>query len=229
MGRLPDFPITLDDGTVGSAMMTRFHHSIADGVRLTQVLLGLCETDEASVGAVVARKGVQSGEAISPPEEIGRVAMHAAGEVAQALEAGVEDMAGETVQAVRNPLSALMHLPGKALGVARSGFHQVEEGVSLVRHPDRLLDALEVLGAEQHRSLNDLSSVTKIALASTESTVWTGKPGTHKALAWSPGIPSTTSRHWDAGRERRSTTFCWPRSLEGCNGIWRRSRRSWTR
>ena len=42
----------------------------------------------------------------------------------------MEDMAGETVQAVRNPLSALMHLPGKALGVARSGFHQVEEGVS---------------------------------------------------------------------------------------------------
>ena len=38
-----------------------------------------------------------------------------------------------------------MHLPGKALGVARSGFHQVEEGV-LVRHPDRLPRCLEVLG-----------------------------------------------------------------------------------
>ena len=71
VGRLPDFPITLDDGTVGSAMMTRFHHSIADGVRLTQVLLGLCETDEASVGAVVARKGVRAARRSHRPRRSG--------------------------------------------------------------------------------------------------------------------------------------------------------------
>ncbi|MEZ5186242.1 MAG: WS/DGAT domain-containing protein [Candidatus Nanopelagicales bacterium] len=181
--------LTLEDGSPGAAMLLRFHHSIADGVRLTQVLLGLCDAAEGTVGAVVARSGVQSAEATSPPEEIGRVAYHAAGGVAHAVESGVEDIAVEAAHAVRNPFSALAHLPGRAFDVAKAGAHQVEEGLSAIRHPDRLLDALEVLGAESHRSLNDLSSVTKIALTSTDETVWSGHPGETKALAWSSAVP----------------------------------------
>jgi diacylglycerol O-acyltransferase len=182
-------PLTLEDGSEGSAIMTRFHHAIADGVRLTQVMLGMCEADEVTVGAIAARKGVQAADAGSPPEEIGRVAAHAAGEVAHVVESGVGEVASQAVHAVRNPLSALAHLPGRALGVAKAGVHGVGEGWALVRHPDRLLDALEVLGAEQHRSLNDVSSVTKLALAGTEQSVWSGKPGATKALAWSTQIP----------------------------------------
>ncbi|MEI2786141.1 MAG: WS/DGAT domain-containing protein [Candidatus Nanopelagicales bacterium] len=182
-------PLTLPDGTEGSAMMTRFHHSIADGVRLTQLILGLCDSDDASVAAVVARKGVQGSDVPSGPEEFGRVAVHAAEEVAHVVEHGVEEMATSAAHAIRNPFAALAHLPGRAVDVAKAGVHGVEEGLSLVRHPDRLLDALEVLGAEQHRSLNDLSSVTKLALTSTDETVWSGKPGSAKALAWSEPIP----------------------------------------
>ncbi|MCU0277265.1 MAG: WS/DGAT domain-containing protein [Candidatus Nanopelagicales bacterium] len=182
-------PLMLADGTEGSAVMTRFHHSIADGVRLTQVLLGMCESQDADVAARVARTGVQATESTSAPEEVGRVAAHAAGEMAHVVESGVEDIAHGTAEALRNPLSALIHLPGRALDVAKAGVHQVDQGLTLVRHPDRLLDALEVLGAEQHRSLNDLSSVTKIALASSDETLWSGKPGTRKALAWSQAVP----------------------------------------
>lgn len=182
-------PITLPDGTQGSAWMSRFHHSIADGVRLTQLILALCEGEEKAVAAVVAREGVESGEASNPVEEIGRVATHAAEEVAQVVEHGVGDVATGAAHAARNPLAALAHLPGMAVDAARAGVHQVEEGLSMITHPDRLLDALEVLGADQHRSLNDLSSVTKLALTSSEETVWTGKPGRQKAVAWSPQIP----------------------------------------
>ncbi|HQR78906.1 MAG TPA: WS/DGAT domain-containing protein [Actinomycetota bacterium] len=182
-------PITLADGTQGSAWMSRFHHAIADGVRLTQLILGLCEGDEKAVAAVVARQGVESGEAVNPVEEVGRVVVNAAEEVAQAVEHGVGEVATEAAHAARNPLSALAGLPGLALDVARAGVHQVEEGLSLIKHPDRLLDALEVLGVEQHRSLNDLSSVTKITLTTTEETVWSGQPGEEKAVAWSPQIP----------------------------------------
>jgi diacylglycerol O-acyltransferase len=182
-------PLTLPDGTEGSAWFSRFHHAIADGVRLTQVMLGLCESDGASVGAVVARKGVQSDESPSSVDEIGRVASHAVEGVAHAVEHGLEDVAQEAVHAARNPLSALSHLPGRALGLAKAGYHGVEGSLSLVKHPDRLLDALEVLGAEQHRSLNDLSSVTKIALATADDAMWNGKPGTKKAVAWSEPVP----------------------------------------
>ena len=178
-------PVLLDDGTSGAAVVSRFHHSIADGVRLTQVMLGLCESDNAAVAAVVARRGVQSGDATSAPREVARVAINAAGSVAQA--AG--GLARGAFSAIRHPLSALSGLPSSMVGVARAGVDGVEESLAMVRHPDRLLDALEVLGAEQHRSINDLSSVTKIALTSSDETVWTGKPGTTKAMAWSSQVP----------------------------------------
>lgn len=182
-------PLTLADGSVGSAVVTRMHHAIGDGVRLVQVLLGLCETDEGSVAAVVARSGVQPVDSGSAAEEIGRVAAHAAEGVAHAVESGANEVASEAVQAARHPLSALTHLPGRTAHAVRTGVHQVGEGLSLLRHPDRLLDAFEVLGVEQHRSLNDLSSVTKVALADSDDTVWTGKPGVRKAVAWSDPIP----------------------------------------
>ncbi len=182
-------PLTLPDGSQGSAVVSRFHHAIADGVRLTQLILGMCDSDDAQVAAVVARSGVQGDDATSGAEEIGRVAVHAAEEVAHVAASGVEDLASGAARALRNPLSALTHLPGKAVDVAKAGVHGVEEGLAMVRHPDRLLDALEVLGAEQHRSLNDLSSVTKLAFTQTDETIWSGHPGTEKALAWSQQVP----------------------------------------
>ncbi|MFM7210594.1 MAG: wax ester/triacylglycerol synthase domain-containing protein, partial [Actinomycetota bacterium] len=47
--------VTLDDGSAGSAIVARFHHAIADGVRMTQVMLSLCDTDDPSVSAMVGR------------------------------------------------------------------------------------------------------------------------------------------------------------------------------
>jgi diacylglycerol O-acyltransferase / wax synthase len=182
-------PLTLSDGSEGAAVVSRFHHAIADGVRLTQLILGMCDSDESQVAAVVARSGVSGDEGTSGAEEIGRVAVHAAEEVAHVVESGVEDLATGAAHALRHPLSTLTSLPGMAVDVAKAGVHGVEEGLSLVRHPDRLLDALEVLGAEQHRSLNDLSSVTKLAMTQTDETIWSGEPGTEKALAWSQPVP----------------------------------------
>jgi diacylglycerol O-acyltransferase len=76
-----------------------------------------------------------------------------------------------------------------ATGLTRGGLHGIEEGVAVVRHPDRLLDALEILGVEDHRTLNDLSSVTKLLFTDSGDAVWTGKPGAKKAVAWSPPLP----------------------------------------
>ena len=49
--------VHLEDGTIGSAVVIRTHHAIADGVRLTQVMLSMCDSDQASVEAVVSRRG----------------------------------------------------------------------------------------------------------------------------------------------------------------------------
>lgn len=180
-------PVLLADGTHGSAMVSRFHHSIADGVRLTQVLLGMCETDEAAVAAVVSRKAANRADEHS--DGVVDIAVHAAGEATSAVAHGVGDLMSGAAHALRHPRTTVMHAPGTAASMIAAGWHGLEGGVGLVRHPDRLLDAMEVLGVENYRGTNDLSSVAKLALASSEEAVWTGEPGMAKAVAWSEPIP----------------------------------------
>jgi diacylglycerol O-acyltransferase / wax synthase len=190
-------PVNLPDGTSGAALVTRFHHAIADGVRLTQVLLGLCETDERTVAAKVARgakpKQASDGE---PHDSIAQAALAAAADATSSVGQTVAGVATDAASAVVHPLRTLTNLPGHAVrapghavDAVKSGVHGVEDGFELIRHPDRLLDGVEVLGVEDHRTTNDLSSVTKLALAGSEGTVWTGKPGQVKALSWTAPMP----------------------------------------
>ena len=84
---------------------------------------------------------------------------------------------------------AVTDAPGMAASAVSAGIAGVNDSVGLLRHPDRMLDALDVLGVPSSRGTNDVGSVAKLALASSEATVWTGEPGTHKALAWSDQPP----------------------------------------
>lgn len=182
-------PVVLADGSTGSAIVSRFHHSIADGVRLTQVLLGLCESEELAVGARVARKGTKRTDESAGGDGAANVAINAAEGATSLVGHGLSGLVSETAHAARHPLHALADVPRRSVAAARAGMHVVEGGIDRIRHPDRVLDALEVLGVENHRSTNDLSSVTKLTLTGSEPTVWTGHPGTVKAVAWSAPIP----------------------------------------
>ena len=180
-------PVRLDDGSLGAAMVTRFHHSIGDGVRLTQVILSMCATDNPEVAANVARGSHTHAEV--GHDTVTEVAMHAANEATHVVAHGVGGVLSGAAHAVRHPLETVTDAPHLAASAARAGVHGIEGGISLIRHPDRLLDALEVLGVENNRGSNDLSSVTKLALADSEDTVWSGAPGVKKAVAWSKPIP----------------------------------------
>ncbi|MCU0266691.1 MAG: WS/DGAT domain-containing protein [Actinomycetia bacterium] len=206
-------PLTLDDGSQGCAVVSRFHHAIADGVRLTQVMLGMCEAADGTVVPRVARNGTGDGPfdpmavVASGATETARVSAAAVRSVGGAatgfvlmLATSLSDAAKRAGQAVTDPVGSLTAAPGAlaavpgravaaATGLTRGGLHGIEEGVAVVRHPDRLLDALEILGVEDHRTLNDLSSVTKLLFTDSGDAVWTGKPGAKKAVAWSPPLP----------------------------------------
>ncbi len=58
-------PVELDDGTSGSVVVTRSHHAIADGVRLTQVLLAMLDPENASDVPAVVRAGTSGGSTLS--------------------------------------------------------------------------------------------------------------------------------------------------------------------
>lgn len=189
--------VVLPDGSPGSAVIMRFHHAIADGVRLTQVMLSLCDTGDGGLEAVVARKPTTHAapDPLATARHAARTASHAAAEAASTA-----------LRSLQHPLAAAQAPAAtaqQALAATRLGRHGVADGIELLRHPDRLLDALEVLGVGGNRGLNDLSSVTKLAFGDSPRTVWTGAPGTRKAIAWTNPIP--LQRIKQIGRERGAT------------------------
>ncbi len=182
---IPD--MELPDGTRGAAVINRFHHAIADGVRLTQVMLGMCDVPDDAAPIVVVRQSADEGGG-----PLGAVAGAATGAVTATgtvVGHALSDAAAAVGRAIGHPLSSLTHLPGQVAHAPGRVLHGVEDGVSLLRHPDHLLDALEVLGVPHGRGAHDMSSMAKIAFSGNESTIWTGKPGTTKAVAWSEPIP----------------------------------------
>lgn len=200
--------VVLPDGSAGSAVVMRFHHAIADGVRLTQVMLGLCDTGGNGLEAVVSR----TGPATTVPDPVA-----AARQAANGASHGAAEAAAAALRALRHPIetvehgsSALQHsvaaaegLAGRVVEATRLGRHGMADGIELLRHPDRLMDALQVLGVADHRSLNDMSSVTKIAFAGSPRTVWSGTPGTGKAITWTDPIPLAQIKR--IGNERGAT------------------------
>ncbi|MCX6434024.1 MAG: hypothetical protein NTX29_15035, partial [Actinobacteria bacterium] len=166
-------PVTLTDGAEGSVVITRFHHAIADGVRLTQVLLGMLDPSSAGDVPMVSRDGTSGGALVSVDS-----LRAGAAEALRVTSTSTRAVASALTRAVTNPLATVSSLGGAAMS-----------GLKALRHPDRFVDALEVLGIDDHRSVNDVTSVSKLLTSSTERTVWTGKPGLVKAVAWSDPMP----------------------------------------
>lgn len=191
-------PVRLDDGTTGSVMVTRFHHAIADGVRLTQVMLGMLDPDFASFVPKVARVA-PSGSALLSPANLGS----SAAEAARVTGAATRSAAGMVADAAKGAAGAVGQAVTDPLAAASAAASTLASSVGLVRHPDRLVDALEVLGAHDHRSVNDMTSAGKLLLGGTSRTVWTGRPGDVKAVAWSTPIPVDPIKA--VARARRAT------------------------
>jgi len=106
--------VHLEDGTIGSAVVIRTHHAIADGVRLTQVMLSMCDSDQAAVEAVVSRRSAVESPSWLP---IPLPAPVSAG-IETVVEAAM-DSAADSLRTVGNELLDVMNAAGStALGVA---------------------------------------------------------------------------------------------------------------
>jgi diacylglycerol O-acyltransferase len=193
--------VHLDDGTVGAAVVSRFHHAIGDGVRLTQLMLSLCDTDEPpAIAARVGRDHIANGDDADAPDAPGDPLSRAAalgaslakGGVDLALNAGkavvggvtgaVGKVVGTAGEVAADPVAAGQATVDAVVHTARG----IDTGALSVMSSDRFIDALAALGPDDIRAVNDVTSVTKLLLAPPSvNTVWSGKPGRSKALAWS--------------------------------------------
>jgi diacylglycerol O-acyltransferase / wax synthase len=183
-------PVHLPDGVVGSVILSRFHHAIADGVRLTQVMLGILDESSDAGVPMVARSGTSGGSLLSgldvrkATSETLRVSLTAS--KAMASKAG--ELAGSAAGAVLGAADTAGRVVADPYATVTSASSSVLAGVDFVRHPDRLVDAFETLGLRDHRSLNDATSVSKLVIGGSTPTVWTGRPGSRKAVSWSDPI-----------------------------------------
>jgi diacylglycerol O-acyltransferase len=155
-------PLRLDDDADGAAVVTGFHHAIADGVRLTQVMLSMLTEDPATPTSQVLLSGRDRGDLPVPsapssaPRRRGVARAGLAGLV-HAVGSATSSVAG----AAADPMGTLTAIPAAAVAV-----------------PVRAASAL--------------SSVAKLALAGSTPTVWSGTPGRAKAMAWSRPLPLET-------------------------------------
>ena len=212
--------VRLDDGTVGSAIVCRFHHAMSDGVRLTQVMLSLCESDTPRIGngsdtaAPVSPRDTDGGHTLLdsapfPVADAVEIALDAARAVGNGLAGAAEvtrriaasvasALVDAVVHTVGHPIDTASAIPGTVASAPRVAWYLLSYGVetldrgrAIAAHPGRLVDALTLLGDQDNRAVNDVSSVTKLLLSNTSPTVWSGEPGTAKAIAWSQPLSLT--------------------------------------
>lgn len=165
--------VTLDDGSTGSVVLARFHHAIADGVRLTQVMLAVLDPDYASMVPPVARAGTTGGSVLSW----------------DAARASTQEVARLTATGVKGVVSAITRVFTDPRAVVTDSTGGLLSGLGALRHPDRFVDVLQSWGADDHRTVNDATATSKLIVGGSPRTVWTGRPGTCKAVAWSTAHP----------------------------------------
>jgi diacylglycerol O-acyltransferase len=160
------------DGGNGSLMLMRFHHALADGIRLVQLMMGLCDTEG---DAAPPRVGRGPKDAKSPTAAVADVAKDTVGQAAS--------FAGDVAFAA---VSAVPKVPGKIAGLGVNNFY---EGWGLLTKPIRLTDAISGLAAEDNTTINTLRSAARLTLWGNESRLVADKaPGVPKRVAWVTGL-----------------------------------------
>jgi diacylglycerol O-acyltransferase / wax synthase len=152
----------------GAMLLARFHHGLADGVRLVQVLLSLL--DPLSTDATPSAVG-RSGSRRGPAGTAVRVARHTA--------TGTADF-------VAGMGSTLSRSPG---WVGRLHPRTLADGVGRLKRPTRLVDAVTGVASEENKLVNTWRSVGRLTLSGRSvDTIWSGTPGVDKKVAWVSGL-----------------------------------------
>jgi diacylglycerol O-acyltransferase len=163
------------DEAPGGVILNRFHHGMADGIRLVQMIIGSCDSAVGTTPPKVGRNA--DGDHHHPLERVLHFAEHSVTDtldyVLHASEAVAK--AGRLLVATTNPFN---------LG------HQVEAAVDYARHPVKLIDALTSVASEDNETSNSWREIGRLLLSEkADSGAWAGHPGGEKGVAWIEGIP----------------------------------------
>ena len=179
--------VTFADGTVGAAVLSRFHHAIADGVRLVGVALGMCDMTDAPRPAKVGKQLRKSTTPVTIAGSALRNLGRGAADVALATAESMVDAFAATVDTVQAAAAGELGVVLDRL--AEAGDALGRNGAALLHNPERVADIADVVSSADNRAVNDVGSLSKILLAPPSvRTVWSGEPGVAKSASFAPPI-----------------------------------------
>jgi diacylglycerol O-acyltransferase / wax synthase len=177
--------MTRPDGTQGAAVMARFHHAIADGVRLVQVALGLCDLSDGPSPAAVGRRLRRSTTPTAVALSTARNLAGGVADVALTTAEAVEDALGDAIGTVYDVAGG--DVTSAIASVTSAGDRIVRSGLGALRNPERFTDVSRLVSTTRNRPVNDVASVGKLALSGgSAATVWSGTPGVDKGAYIAP-------------------------------------------
>lgn len=160
------------EGVEGSMVLARFHHVLADGIRIVQLILGMCDVEGDATPPAVGRKRT----AANPVSTAARAARGVAGDAASFA----KDAAGAAARSVPK-------IPGAVAGLRPASFYQ---GLGLVVKPTKVTDAVSALSSPDNAALNSWRSASRLSLWGHESRLVADRaPGVEKRAGWVAGIP----------------------------------------
>lgn len=157
------------------AMILRVHHAFADGIRLIQLLLALCDPDPDSVPPKVAW-GYSGGR------------MGVVKKTAHTVADGMKDATLGAASAVPRWLPAMPKAIGGALNPLKAPKNLRIAG-KLARSPVRLTDALTNPTALDNTLFNSVRELSRLVLSNRpKNPAWVGGLGGEKQVTWVTGI-----------------------------------------
>lgn len=156
----------------GSLLLARFHHSLADGIRIVQLILGLCDIDSEALPPIVGRR-----------PSTRRRRQRLAG-LAREVTGSAFSFAGDVARAA---VSAVPQVPAVASDLLNPG--TFNDAWALATKPTRVTDAIAALSSEENRALNSWRSASRVVLwGNSARLVADQAPGVAKRLTWLEGI-----------------------------------------
>lgn len=156
-------------------VLARFHHGLADGIRLVQLLISLCDPAEGAAPGAVGRNADREHQ--HPLEQVLHVVGSSVGDTVD-FAAGVSQSvarAGMTLVTTTNPLRLVGH---------------ISDALGLVRHPVRLIDAVTAGASPDNEISNSWREIARMLLSDgSRAGVWSGRPGVEKSVAWVESLP----------------------------------------
>ncbi|HEX2807781.1 MAG TPA: wax ester/triacylglycerol synthase domain-containing protein, partial [Kineosporiaceae bacterium] len=168
------------DGEPVALVFARFHHALADGIRIVQLVLSLCDVGD---------------DADATPPTVGR-APSSAGLAGRAFGLGLHAV-GDAVDfagGVASAAASLRRLPAQIAGLRPSALeHSLGRALGYVATPTAVTDAVTGLASQDNQLVNSVRSASRLTLAGrSPQLLGDSKPAVAKRVSWVTGIDLAT-------------------------------------